>query len=205
MGLSPMLVIKVGMQPEADIARSFFPEAQVLSGAMTPIQLEQRAYWTATKIVSFGLCGGLKPGVKVGEALIAAHLRTPEGTFDTGNHGVPWFSDGKFNQANTPAQREYIYKHTGAWAIDDESYSVAIVAARRKIPFSIARVVSDQWDQDVQFTANLLSPTGGINFGNVTAAVLKHPLAMLRIWNDYNTSMKALKLLAQRLAPGFNT
>ncbi len=175
-----------------------------MQGVMTPAQLERETPWTATRLVSFGLCGGLRPGVKVGESLIASSVRTPEGTFPTHNQGVPWFSDGKFNQANTPEQKSFIYLHTGAWAIDDESYSVAMVAQKRKIPFSVARVVSDAWNDDVSFTSAMLSPSGGINYGAVATAVLTRLPSLLKTWKDYNTSMDSLRHLGSRLSPDFN-
>ena len=182
------------MKPEADIARIKFPSGtQILSGIMSPEELDRQVWKGCTKLYSFGLCGGLRPGVTVGRTLTASEIHTPNWSHKIQAYGVPWYSSGKFDEANTPSQRARLYQKYGAWAIDDESFSVACVAKARNIPFGILRSVSDAWNDDVSFTSNMLNSDGSANPLAVAKAVLGHPFALAKVWRDYNTSMAALR------------
>ena len=200
-----MLCIKTGMPVEADIARIHSKDSLVLSGIQTVEMLQKNVPNDCTGIMSFGMCGGLRPGSPVvGQTLIASYLVGPnDETYSPDEHWVrrlfgqtyayvqPWFSNGQFNTADTPAQRAAIYSSSRAWCIDDESLDVARFAKTRGIPFVILRNVSDQWNDDVSIAATLLNSSGGVNPWQVFKAVITDPIDLIRIGRAYGCARRA--------------
>jgi hypothetical protein len=217
-GGSGMLCIKTGMRNEYDLAKRYASsDTLVLTGIQTLQDLLKRVPQTCTAIMSFGMCGGLRPGLPtVGQTVLASRLIGPDGElylcdhawrlriFEKTLHYVqPYYSSGKFNEANTPAQRAAIHAKTGAWCIDDESLFVAQFAKERKISFLIARNVSDQWDDDVSVTAGILNSQGQPQPLAVIGALFKAPLALVKIGLDYRRSQTCLEQFASEIGPSF--
>ena len=189
----------------------------ILSGVQTVDDLQKLVPADCEGILSFGLCGGLRPDRPVvGQTLIASNLVGPDDESyqpdKDWNHRLflvthaytqCWFSNGQFNTANTPEQRAVIYRKTYAWCIDDESLAVAQFAKARGIKFAILRTVSDAWDDDVSITSNLLNSQGGVNIWEVIKAMTSEPAIMIKIWRDYNTSMAELGTAAIQVGPTF--
>jgi adenosylhomocysteine nucleosidase len=213
-----MLCIKTGMRNEYDIAKRYasWDRTLVLTGKQTLNDLLEHVPKTCTAIMSFGMCGGLRPGVVVGQTVIASYLIGPNGDnypcnsawqhslFKKTHHFVqPYYSSGKFNQANTQEQRAAIHKKTGAWCIDDESLFVAQFAMRRGIPFIIARNVSDQWDDDVSITSDIMDAEGRPKPMAIASALFKSPLVLVKIGANYQHSQTALELFAREIGPSF--
>ena len=204
-----MLVVKTGMQNEYEIAIAHAaPTVRVLTGIQTLADLEQNAAG-ATAIISFGMCGGLKPGLPVvGQTIIAWPLITPAGTYKPDEGWVkrlfakthaycqPYLSSGLFNTAETPAQRAQLFEKWGAWAIDDESIYVAQFAQAKNIPFAVIRNVSDAADDNVSITSNTLKASGGINPLAVIADLVEDPEEMIAIGRDYSLSNGELNAAA---------
>ena len=213
-----MLTIKTGMQPEAAIAKAHASKGTlILTGIQTEASLQTLVPTTCTAILSFGLCGGLRPNLPiVGQTLIASSLTDPNKEIyvpdQSWNHRLfaathaytqSWFSNGQFNTADTPAQRQAIYKQTGAWCIDDESLAVAQFAQARKIPFAILRTVSDAWNDNVAITGKLLNAQGGVDIVATIKAFATDPEDMIKIWRDYNLSIAELGTAAIEVGPSF--
>lgn len=213
-----MLTIKTGMTTEADVARAYAAkDVLVLSGVLDVEGLQKAVPASCTGILSFGLCGGLRPNLPaVGQTLIATQLLAPGGWVyqpdiawikrlfaATHAYCQPWFSSGVFNQANTPAQRGALYAQYGAWAIDDESFFVAQFAKGRGIPFVVMRTVSDAWDDNVSITSNILTANGGVDVFSVLSDLAADPAEMIGIWRDYSLSMTELGTAAIEAGPQF--
>ena len=213
-----MLCIRVGMQPEYDIARTHAaPDTFIIDGVQTVETLQQKIPSACSAIMSFGMCGGLSPTLPiVGQTLIASHLVGPIGELylpdrawsdrlyaATKAYVQPWYSSGKFSEANTPEQRAKFYRWTNAWCIDDESLAVAKFAALRKIPFVILRNVSDQWDDNVAITATLLTATGGVDPWEVIRAFVSDPIEMAQIGLDYEKCKAELNVTAIQIGETF--
>jgi hypothetical protein len=213
-----MLCIKTGMQPEYEIARAHAaPNTPILTGIQTVEMLQKNVPPSCSAIMSFGMCGGLSPTLPiVGQTLIASHLVGPIGELYlpdrawndrlyavTHSYVQPWYSSGRFNEANTPEQRAKIYRWTNAWCIDDESLAVAQFAKARKIPFVIVRNVSDQWDDNVAITATLLTATGGVDPWEVVRAFIDDPIEMVQIGLDYEKCKAELAVTATQIGPSF--
>ena len=212
------LCIKTGMVPESQVAAAHAAAGTtLLSGDLKVADLDRLVPATCDAILSFGLCGGLRPALPVvGQTIIASRLIGPEGeTYEpdlawvrrlfaaTHAYTQPYFSNGLFDTADTPAQRAALYDRYGGRVIDDESLYVAQFAASRKIPFAVLRNVSDQWDDDVQVTAHLLNSSGGVDMAAVLRALVSDPAAMIKIWRAYNLSIAELGTAAVEVGPSF--
>jgi hypothetical protein len=214
-----MLCVKTGMRNEYDLAKRYALGALVLTGIQTLEDLEKNVPASCRAIMSFGMCGGLRPFTPlVGQTVLASYLIGPRSeVYSTdyewnsrlisklkgANLVGPYYSSGKFNEADTPAQKAGIYVRTRAWCIDDESLFVAQFAQARGIPFVIARNVSDQWDDDVSVTASIMDDKGKPKPWEVAKAFLRQPRTLLKIGGAYYRSQTGLTQLARQIGPDF--
>ena len=213
-----MICLKTGMMNEYQVATKYAVTGTlILTGIKTVADLDCEVLPECEAIMSFGMCGGLRPKLPiVGQTVIATRLIGPNGeAYEcdlawrrklfaiTNYYAQPYYSSGLFNQANTPAQRAALYAQTNAWCIDDESLWVAQFAAKRNIPFAIMRNVSDAWNDDVSITSNILNASGGIDPMAVLKAVVTEPVNMVKIGIHYEISQRALEAAAQKVGPSF--
>lgn len=220
----PGLAIKTGMTSEEATAKTVASwDTVVLSGQMGVADFVLKVPHTVTGILSFGLCGGLAPGLPVGGVVLAGTLIDGTETYHPdydwtarlamclGVTPVPYFSTGQFNLADTPDQRAKLYQQYGTHAIDDESGPMAEFAKQRGIPFAVMRVVSDAWNDTVPLAArNALNPDGTANVSSIIAWLEANPdQAGGQIWDlskialDYNLSLNVLMQSGQKAGQYF--
>lgn len=220
----PGLAIKTGMTSEDMAAKEIASfDTVFLTGQMSAADFESKVPLTVTAILSFGLCGGLAPGLSVGGIALAGVLidgntiYRPNGLWTgrlasaLGVKPVPYFSTGQFNLANSPAQRAELYNQYGASAIDDESGPMAQFAKQRNIPFAILRVVSDAWNDTVPLAARqAVNPDGSSNVSSIIAWLEAHPdqaggqvLDLAKTALEYNESLATLLQVGQQAGQYF--
>ncbi len=146
-----MLGIVVGLAAEARIARGLGGMVEVggggTEGALAAAQ--RLAGRGAHALLSFGLAGGLSPGMEAGGVIVPVAVMSD---------GEAWATDpalaallGKpagtllatAEIIATRAAKEAAWRRTGAVAVDMESGAVARVASRCRIPFAVLRAVCD--------------------------------------------------------------
>ena len=207
------VLVKTGMKNEYDIAKAHFdPASVILTGIQTVADLEKNVPSYVRKIISFGMNGGLRPEAPiVGQTIICSHLVGPDGIYYPDQHWnhqiflktkyfeAPIYSDGNFNESNTPAQRAKLYEHTHCWAMDDESYFVAAFCKKHGLQWTAVRNASDAWNDDVSITSHLLNAQGDVDIWAVIKAFTTDPEDMLKIWKHYKTSETQLGVLAVQL------
>jgi adenosylhomocysteine nucleosidase len=207
------LCIKSGMTSEDATARMVARwDTVFLTGLMTVADFEAKVPPTVTGILSFGLCGGLAPGLSVGSVCLASvlidgnTLYRPNALWTTrlagvlGVKTVPYFSTGQFNLADTPQQRADLWEKYGCAAIDDESAAMAQFAKERNIPFAILRVVSDAWNDTVPLAARqAVNADGSSNVDSIITWLKDHPdqagselIDLAKTAAEYNTALNAL-------------
>jgi adenosylhomocysteine nucleosidase len=183
------LVVKTGMTVEQTIVRKYVaPGTLVLTGEYTANALDEAVPSDCEAIISVGVCGGLAPAARIGQAFIYDSIYTPACIYGcdpawrqrlfavTKYYERLCYSSGQFNTANNPVQRAQLYHSTGCWIIDDESYAVAQFASKRKIAFIGLRTVSDgATDTLPPAVVNALNPDGSTNLWNVLASVVAEP------------------------------
>ncbi len=134
-------------------------------------------------LVSFGLAGGLNPGLGAGDVVV------PGAVVEAGAHyacdGVLLAWLGGVNSALllagaeiavTAADKAALFARTGADAVDLESGAVAQVAAARSVGFAVLRAVCDPADKNLPPAALVALNEGGrIGMLRVLASVARRP------------------------------
>ncbi len=105
-------------------------------------------------IVSFGVAGGLDPGLRPGDQVVAATIVTDRGRYRTDDAwarallaALPGSVHADLSGADAPiadpADKLTLRRAHRTVAVDTESHIAAAVAARRGVPFAAVRVVLD--------------------------------------------------------------
>ncbi len=198
----------VGMTAEARVARRSGWLVGVgggdPAGAKAAAQAMLRA--GADGLISLGLAGGLNPALAPGDVVVPSAV-----IVDGVRHAVdPALADrlggadgrailGTTAVVATGAEKERLWRTTGAVAADLESGAVALVALSAGVPFAALRVICDPADRDLPPAALVaLGRTGAIGLGRVMLSVLRHPgqvPALLRLAGDARAAR--LSLLAR--------
>lgn len=221
-----------GMPNEVSIAREHFTNCQIIQYNHSPtFDLDAEVDPKCTKIASFGFNGGLAPGFAVGDVCFVANMRTEAnltqefyipGITWTSNIAnmfkwpksnlkakmAKWFSNGQENLANSVEQRKSLWTASGAEVIDDESYYVLQVSLKRKIPWTIVRVISDDWKMNLPPAATglVMNPDGSANTAYVMQQIEKDPWqvpALVQLALDMGYAQSILSNVANVLGPTF--
>jgi adenosylhomocysteine nucleosidase len=152
----PPIIVATGFTREARSVAS--PDVVAIPGGGRARQLEAAldvaAANGAAGILSFGLTGGLADGLRIGDWIVGGRLT---GAVDLACHAgwrdaiaaaLPgamvgtFFADGRM--IDTVAEKRLLGTRHAALAVDMESHVAARVAERHRLPFAIARIVSDE-------------------------------------------------------------
>ncbi|RMF13424.1 MAG: hypothetical protein D6757_08030, partial [Alphaproteobacteria bacterium] len=123
-------------------------------------------------VLSFGLAGGLVPGLHAGDACWPAEVLSeagevrPTATLPKGSavrFGIR--CGGRLLSCSQPLadRRAKAFSHAdhGAQLVDMESYALAEIAARREIPFAVLRVIADEAGDRLQAAVTEATDTAG--------------------------------------------
>ena len=169
------LSIVVGLAAEARIARAL---GAVAIGGGQPegagAAAQRLIASGADCLLSFGLAGGLDPGLRPGSVLIPHTIVYHQRAYpvDTSLIGTPTphiliATDTAIKSAR---EKYALYVETGAHAVDLESGEVALAAAAANIPMAALRVVCDPSDRDLGSAALVgIGATGHIAVFRVLA------------------------------------
>jgi adenosylhomocysteine nucleosidase len=183
------------------------------------VALEAAVANNASAIISFGVAGGLAPGLVPGSALVARAIITEDGTRYSSD---PAWSKRLSNALGGAAiadiagidvplsgqeEKHALHMKTGAHAADMESHIAARIAAANELPFAAYRVVADPAHRRLPHAALVaLKPDGSLAFGAIAQSILRDPRQipqLLRIANDAQAAFVALfrsrKLIAGTL------
>jgi len=190
--------IVVGMKAEARIARRLgFPVA-TLGGA------EALLADGADGLISFGIAGGLAPGLKPGTLVVATEVIAGDGrrypAMDIAESmaeaiRAPIFG-GRVIVSRAEAKQE-LYDHTGTVAVDLESAEVARLCADAGVPLAVIRAIGDPAERNLPPAALVgLRPDGRVDLRAVLASVLRSPgqiPALLTVALDTRRALVALQ------------
>jgi hopanoid-associated phosphorylase len=150
-----------GLKAEARIAeRSAGVRAVAGGGDETRLAalIEQAIADGARGIISFGIAGGLQPGLVSGTCIVGTSAVVDGRAYPTDKAWsqriaalLPDAERGPIAGSRMPAAssdaKKALHDATGAIAVDMESQVVARIANARRLPFAILRVVADGADQ----------------------------------------------------------
>ena len=212
-----MILAAVGMLKEAQLVRSAQVRAAAGGGRSDLLEARLKAALDGVQaIISIGVGGGLDPGLSVGDIVVGTEVLRPRGRWET---DPAWTRRllARLPGARTGAiyGSEDMVLHTlekarlrakgGAALADMESHVAAKLAAAKKLPFAVVRVVSDTAGFSLP-TAVLagLKPDGGMNLIGVLGALARDPgqlQALMRVGRDTDQALKVLRTVRAALGP----
>ena len=169
-------------------------------------------------IVSFGLAGGLAPGLRPGTCIVARGVLALGEGFPVDSAWAERMlavlpaalhADlaGADRAIQLPSEKRALHTRTGAIAVDMESHIAARVARDRRLPFAAVRVVVDPAERPVPKAALAgQRADGGADARAVASALLARPRefpAVMRLAFDAWTAARALLRCRRQLGERF--
>lgn len=205
-----MLGILCGLESEAVIARPI-PSSDVVVAGARP----QKARWLArelvkkgaTKLLSFGIAGGLEPGLPIGSMIIGTHVTSVDGNW---NCDTAWVKDltRKLPEAHcggvygseflvpTAKEKRALYEKSRCLIVDMESQCAAQIATEANIPLAVIRVVCDNSNMDVPCVVmQAINEDGSVNAIKALWSLLRYPSQIPSLVHVGKGTGKALKVL----------
>ncbi|AJP59527.2 hypothetical protein UC34_07365 [Pandoraea vervacti] len=224
--MSQPIIVVTGMPFEARIARGDGVRVVCAQNHTLGDALEAAiARDGARGLVSFGTAGGLIPGVKPGQWVIAHKvLDMPQqgGAFLTSiawaealRRAMPGALRADVAGVTAPvvsaADKAALFRESGAAAADMESHIVARVAQAHGLPFVVARVVIDPAERSLPPAALAgMRSDGSTDIFGVLRSLVGNPFqlpALLRVGQDAGRAKQAMKfgrqVVALKLGEGF--
>jgi adenosylhomocysteine nucleosidase len=161
----------------------------------------------AKTLISFGLAGGLDPGLPPGAIIIPRAVLDDAQLYECAPHLTAWLGGptaetmlGGAAIAVTTADKSALFTGTNAAAIDLESGALARIAARQKIPFAVLRAVCDPAGRDLPPAALVaLNSAGGIAILRILASLLRHPSQLPGLLGLARDAAAARSALSEKL------
>jgi len=139
------------------------------------------------RILSFGIAGGLEPGLPIGSMVIGSQVHSPDGTWPC---DVEWVNQlmQKFPEAHcggvwgsetivaSAREKRQVYEKSRCLVVDMESQCAAQIAAEANIPLGVLRVVCDSANMDVPPVVMVsIGEDGKIHIGRAMWHIMRHP------------------------------
>jgi len=208
--LSYTVLCTTGLEAEAKIARRAGLSAVVGGGDhRRTVAVVEEAASAAECLVSFGIAGALKPGLKPGDIIISTEvidddrrwlssdslqLRIAELVRELGATEGPVL--GAQIVLATKADKRRAWHETGAIAVDLESVVVARASAALGIPFVVLRAIADPASRELPPAALVpLSGDGRPALAQVLASVLRRPQQLPTLLGVAREARQALQAL----------
>lgn len=210
-----------GLVAEARVALG--PQVAVISSggarALLQARLEKAVRWNVSGVVSFGIAGGLAPGLSAGTPLVARAIIAEDGQYFESDHfwaqglakalgGAPIVDiAGVDVPIAEPAHKRALHVATGAVAVDMESHIAARVAAAHNLPFVAFRVIADPAERRLPHAALVgVRHDGRLALGAVARSLLREPRQaphLVRTALDTRAAFMSLFRGRQMIASGF--
>jgi len=206
----PFIVVAVGLAFEARIAR--LAEATRVCCGRGPAMaaaLDAAIGPGCAGILSFGIAGGLDPGLRPGTHLVASAVFGASGAMATDEiwsrallRAHPAAIHAPILSVEEavvdPAGKDRHFQSTGAVAVDMESHIAATVAARHGLPFAVLRVVADHAHRRVpQSAIKAMRDDGSTDTMAMLKALLRRPAEITAIMGVARDAWAARMALAQ--------
>ncbi len=201
-----------GLDVEAKIARRAGFAAVVGGGDhQRTVEVVEEVGSRAECLVSFGIAGALKPGLKPGDIILSTEVIDDDRRWVTGESlrsRIPELVTvigaiegpvlGARRVLATEADKQRAWNETGALAVDLESVVVARAGAALGIPFLVLRAIADPAGRALPPAALLpLSPDGKPQLGQVLASVMRRPQQLPGLLGVAREARQALAALVE--------
>lgn len=171
----------------------------------------------AAGVISFGVAGGLAPGLVAGDCVVASGVRHGEDVIATDLAwsrsllaAMPEAIHAEIAGADTvllhPADKREAHARTGAVAVDMESHIAAKVARAHRLPFATCRIVIDAAHRTLPPAAAVgLREDGTTDVAAVLRSLMREPRQLPDlIWTalDARVAWRALHMARGQLGAG---
>ena len=213
-----MIGILCGLASEAAAVRNL-PDAKIAVSCADPRigrrLVHELIQQGSTRLLSFGLAGGLAPELPVGALVIGTEVQTEQrlSQADTAwcnqlKHNLPRAETGKVwgseSMVVTPSAKAELYLRTQCMIADMESQIVAEAAAAAGLPFAILRAVIDTADMGLPPAAlTSLASQGKPKLGLILLSLAQRPSQLpelLRLGRNNQLALAALRQATTALA-----
>lgn len=168
--------------------------------------LDDNARRRRAPILSSGVAGALDPSLKPGDIVIGGD---PAFVARLGA-ALPDAKAGKVigidRIAGSVAEKQALFRETGALAVDMESHVGEGIARKHGLPFGILRVISDGANETLPPAALVgMRADGGIAIGKVLVSLLGHPSqlpALIRTARHAGVAFRRLRRVYDVLCGG---
>ncbi len=219
-GLPPVLLV-AGLAAETRIAAGAGVVTLAGGGdaARLALSIETAVQRGVRVVVSFGIAGGLRSGLRPGAVLIARGIHDAGGRVPADPAWIERLAallpearvedlagvDAAVAGAEGKAD---LHRRTGAAAVDMESHVAARVALRHGIPFAAIRVVADPAERTLPPAALVgMRPDGTADLGAVLRSLGRDPrqlAGLIRTGLDARAALAALATCRTALDPVFD-
>lgn len=204
------MLCTTGLEAEAKIARRAGLGAVVGGGNhRRTVKVTEEAASAAECLVSFGIAGGLKPGLRAGDIILSTEVIDEHRIWLSSDSLRPRISDlveeigaiegpvlGAQIALATKRDKRRAWKETGAIAVDMESVVVARSAAALGIPFVVLRAIADPAVRELPPAALIpLDEDGKPSLGQVLASVMLRPRQLPNLLTVAREARQALQAL----------
>jgi hopanoid-associated phosphorylase len=212
------MIVVVGMAFEARIAsRLGVPVICGGDGRYLEGSLARTMAAGCGGLISFGVAGGLAPGLKPGTCIIASSILDDEERRATDTRWaqrlmriIPDAVHGPILGVREPIaqaeEKSALYRQTGALAVDMESHVVARAAAQHGVPLAAIRVVVDPVERTIPRSALAGARSdGSIDPLAVIRSLARYPrdlLGLVRMSLDTRAARATLVRGSALLGPG---
>jgi adenosylhomocysteine nucleosidase len=198
---SPPIGVITGLPVEAEILKPLEAKGLVRLGvaraneAKAAALAREMAAEGVQALMSFGICGGLVPQVKIGDLILADSVHHHRGPYWATNESwrealLEALSDGQQRHfrvhigrltgsrviVDQPVDKRALAHRCDAIAVDMESHAVAEVADHLKLPLLVVRSCSDTVGHPLPMEAlDAISPDGSYSVLPVTKALARRP------------------------------
>jgi hopanoid-associated phosphorylase len=179
----------------------------------------------AGALVSWGMAGGLDPGLPAGTVFLPAEVVSGEGTAIvtasywrkrlseaiTARHDVPQVVEGRLltspRAIGSLDDKATLFRQTGAAAVDMESLAIAEIAQTHQLPFIAVRVIVDSAGDAVPRAVTAAADgEGHLQVWRLLGALMRTPAdlaPLLRLAQRYRAANRSLAAVARAgsLAP----
>lgn len=197
--------IVTGLQAEAQWLRT--AGFMVRAGGGTPHgavdAAEALVQAGAKALISFGLAGGLRPGLKPGTVLVPSMVIAGTRAYPCDYRLIEFLGGatpgailaGQRIAASTQA-KTLLYQRNHPAAIDLESGSVAEIAKQSKLPFAVLRAVADPAERNLPPAALVaLKDDGSLDIFRLVSSIARQPWqipGLIAVGRDATAARRAL-------------
>ena len=219
-----MILVACGLASEARVAAGTggAGELRVVAGGGDAARLRAELSSLAPRargILSFGIAGGLSPGLGAGDIRVASDVIAPDRTRYEADEA---WSTAMVARLGCPAPVRFacveaivtdpgakaeLHDATGAALVDMESGIAARVAREHGLPFAALRVVTDAATQSLPPAVTVsMKPCGGLDLPAILLSVMRKPgqiPGLIRTGRDSRRAFASLLRGRQLLGPHF--